>query len=139
MPTFTLIEEEFRGNTIVEILKDGEPFWENLAGAGRHFSFGQLKASAILRCMAVIERFVDTDGKYPSDGYYVEVQDPFLKRVYHVSCERSFCTTSGRLVCSPYLDIRKPDCERLVKFGLLKATALLELKDEIEGFVSSRC
>lgn len=135
MPNFSLIETKYRGNDVVEILKDGQAFWENIPGAVRHFGFGHKKAAAILLCMPVIERFADTEGRYPSEGHYVEVQDKQNKRTYHVSHERSFCTSNGRLICNPYLDIRQPDGDRVIKFGLLKATALLELKDKIETFV----
>ena len=32
MPAFTLIEKQYRGKDLVEILKDDQPFWDNLPG-----------------------------------------------------------------------------------------------------------
>ena len=139
MPAFTLIEKQYNGNDLVEILKDDQPFWENLPGAGRHFSFGLTKASAIVSSLPIIERFVDTQGRYPAEGYCVEVEDKRMERRYRVSCKQNFCTGNGGLIYSPYLDISKASGEPLLKFGLLKATALLELSDELEAFVEFSC
>ena len=137
MPSFSLISKNFRGNRIVEILKDGEPFWENLPGACKHFSFGLSKATAILSCMPAIRKFVDTNGQYPSSGYYVEMPCPWKPTVFQVSRERNFETTFGQFVQSPYLEIRNQNTDRALKFGMLKAEALLELHHEIATFVVS--
>jgi hypothetical protein len=78
--TSYVIKKQFEGNDPVEILEDGQPYWVNLPGACNYFSFGYLQASAILTCMPDLKQFYDAEGRYPSDGCHVEMQEQRLIR-----------------------------------------------------------
>ena len=123
-----------RGRPIFEILKDGQPFWEDLPGAKDHFSFGIDKAVLLLICMPLIEQFLDS----------TDLDLKLLKpREMTDAASGDSCTITGypgfkrhgAWVEKPYLEITG---KKKIAFGRLKADAISILQNEIRKFASYR-
>ena len=119
-PRFTYNSSIYKGNLIMEIFKDGEPFWEDLPGAKKHFRFGSKKAHMILNCMPIIHKFFQSDGRIPNEENTDETSGLRCKirRLYHKG--------------NPYLKIEA--CDKTLNFGLLKSKSIIELEREIKMF-----
>ena len=59
---FEVRRSKYRGSPTLDILKNGDSFFEDLPGAKEHFRFGVTKAIQILACLDVIKKFVDSGG-----------------------------------------------------------------------------
>jgi hypothetical protein len=124
MPIYTYkYSEQYMGIPIMEILKDGEPFWEDLPGAKTHFRFGIEKAYMLLNCMPKIKEFNESAG-----GIGINVsQYRNENNIYNFQCNICRLYWNGH----PYLKIE--DC-KTINFGLLKSESIIELEDEIKMF-----
>ena len=124
MPIYTYeYSKQYRGIPIMEILKDGEPFWEDLPGAITHFSFGIEKAYMMLNCMPIINEFYESAGRtginvdqYRNENNIYNLQCNIRRRYYQMH---------------PYLQIIYFNP---LNFGLLKSESIIELEDKIEKF-----
>lgn len=123
------------GNPVIEILKDGAAFWEDLPGAKQHFTFGITKAMMILSCMKWIQHFLDS----PSSD--LDLLQP--KSVSSLEWGNT-CTIQafpgfkrrGAWVEKPYLEISAGDTK--IAFGRLKAESLILLQNELKKFVQEK-
>ena len=130
MPQFKIVYSRYRSSPTIELLKDGEPFWEDIPGAKKHFRFGVNKAILILACIKPIKEFNDSDGRRPkAEGTKVQSKEwgtqCDLKR--HKGFNRR-----GTWYDKPYLEIRATD---FIAFGQLKAQAIVQHEDNIKRFV----
>tara|TARA_B100000315_G_scaffold169872_1_gene158480 strand:- start:2180 stop:2683 length:504 start_codon:yes stop_codon:yes gene_type:complete len=132
MPTkFEVKYSRHHGYPTIEILKNGEPFWEELPGAKKHFRFGVKKSIAILACMHVIKNFYETEAKEPIMPNHVEIDN----HKWNVQCtirRYNGFKIYGKWMDKPYLEIQET---KPIKFGHLKAQAIVELEKTIEKFV----
>ena len=137
---YTIIEKNYKGEPVVEILRNGLPWNDELPHAGRkHFSFGYSKARAILHAQKLITNFVETNGKEPgkldpmSLGYVPNTRIRSLT----VIKKGPFYNSKDFLVDHYYLNFHLSSNGRgQISFGLKKAEALLILIDDIKKFVS---
>jgi len=115
---------------ILEIFRDGKPFWDDFPNTQTHFCFGVRKARAILHCMDGIKEF------YDSSGFPVHVEEKPLTQSFdpHFLTWYDEFPIHGRLVEKPYIKIEVDGFTR-VGFGLIKAYALIQLEQDVRGFV----
>jgi len=128
--------KEFNGAPIFEILRNGQPWNDELPFAGKLlFSFGVRKARALIQAESIIRRYVSTMGAEPrlldvvELGYVPETNIRSLKVTKH----GPFHNPSGLLIDKNYLQLIIDD-EKL-SFGLTKAQAIKDLFDDIKKFV----
>ncbi|GAB4330539.1 MAG: hypothetical protein Kow0037_06380 [Calditrichia bacterium] len=129
-PRYSLFEGSYKGNPVIEILKDKEPFWDHFSGHKSHFRFGLNKAELILYCLEIIEGFVKFNGSHP------KYESPVLYETdegFEFSVKtNSYFERNGKTIYSPYIELSAG--LTTIKFGLQKAAAILELQDEIYQF-----
>ena len=73
---YTVEYSECFGDSIIEILKDGKPFYDDIPGPKDHFRFKVKKAIMVDKCNKIIRDFYTSDGKKPSrekyEGYTIK-------------------------------------------------------------------
>jgi len=121
---FTHVFSSYKGNPIMEILKNDEPFWEDLPGAKKNFRFGTKKAHMLLDCIPIIQEFYHSKGIIPNI-----TKSQITVRNSLIGCKVSRHVWYGH----PYLRI-VDDNMNLINFGLLKSKSIIELKDTIKHF-----
>ena len=133
---YTPVLKEFNGAPVFEILRNGQPWNDELPFAGKkHFSFGVKKARSIIQAEALIRQYVSSIGAEPrlldvADlGYVPDTNIRSLKVTKH----GPFHNPAGILIDKNYLQLTMDD-EHL-SFGLTKAQAVVGLFDEIRQFV----
>ncbi len=124
----------YKGNPTLEILKNGEPFWEELPGSKRQFIFGVRKALLISACYDYIEKYVDTNGLMCEGMSNIAIKNDERKTDCVINFHTGFKKSNGARVESPYMEIVGTT---KISFGLKKAEALLLLKHELKNFVGS--
>ena len=133
---YTPVLKEFNGAPVFEILRNGQPWNDELPFAGKkHFSFGVKKARSIIQAEALIRQYVSSIGAEPrlldvADlGYVPDTNIRSLKVTKH----GPFHNPAGILIDKNYLQLTMDD-EHL-SFGLTKAQAVVGLLDDIRKFV----
>ena len=133
---YTPVLKEFNGAPVFEILRNGQPWNDELPFAGKkHFSFGVKKARSIIQAEALIRQYVSSIGAEPrlldvADlGYVHDTNIRSLKVTKH----GPFHNPAGILIDKNYLQLTMDD-EKL-SFGLTKAQAVVGLFDDIRQFV----
>jgi hypothetical protein len=128
--------KEFNGAPVFEILRNGQPWNDDLPFAGKmHFSFGIRKARSIIHAEALIRQYVSSIGAEPrlldvADlGYVPETNIRSLKAT---KCG-PFHNPAGILIDKNYLQLTMDDEQ--FSFGLTKAQAVVGLLDDIRQFV----
>jgi hypothetical protein len=128
--------KEFNGAPVFEILRNGQPWNDELHFAGKtHFSFGVRKARSIIHAEVLIRQYVSSMGAEPrlmdvADlGYVPDTNIRSLKVTKH----GPFHNPAGILIDKNYLQLTMDD-EKL-SFGLTKAQALVGLFVDIRKFV----
>jgi len=137
---YTLIQKFYKGEPIIEILRNGLPWNDELPHAGRkHFLFGYSKARAILHAENLISNFVETNGKEPgkldpmSLGYVPNTRIRSLT----VIKKGPFYNSKDFLVDHHYLNFQLgSNGKGQISFGLKKAEAVIFLIDDIKKFVA---
>lgn len=129
------ILKEFNGAPVLEILRNGQPWNDELPFAGKkHFSFGVRKARSIIQAEVLIRQYVGSMGAEPrlldvADlGYVPDTNISSLKVTKH----GPFHNPAGILIDKNYLQLTMDD-EQL-SFGLSKAQAIVGLFDDIRQF-----
>ena len=118
------------GNATIEILKDGDPFWEDLPGAKDHFRFGVEKAILILSCMREIKQFFDSERYKSVSPKRTEIDNRNWRRSFDLFLHGGF-KRGDVWIDRPYLEIRG---DKNIAFGRLKAEAIILLEKELERF-----
>lgn len=133
---YTPVLKEFNGAPVFEILRNGQPWNDELHFAGKtHFSFGVRKARSIIHAESLIRQYVSSMGAEPrlmdvADlGYVPDTNIRSLKVTKH----GPFHNPAGILIDKNYLQLTMDD-EKL-SFGLTKAQAVVGLFDDIRQFV----
>ena len=133
---FKPVLKEFNGAPVFEILRNGQPWNDELPFAGKmHFSFGIRKARSVIHAEALIRQYVRSMGVEPrlldvADlGYVPDTNIRSLKVTKH----GPFHNQAGILIDKNYLELTLDD-EQL-SFGLTKAHAVVGLFDDIRQFV----
>lgn len=128
--------KEFNGAPVFEILRNGQPWNDELPFAGKkHFSFGVRKARSIIQAEALVRQYLGSMGAEPrlldvADlGYVPDTNIRSLKVTKH----GPFHNPAGILIDKNYLQLTMDD-EKL-SFGLTKAQAVVGLLDDIRKFV----
>lgn len=123
-------EKHYKGNPVIEILDDGEPFGADLP-TKEHFSFGVRKAQMVVAFMDEIARFARSDGAEPSITREIERD---VRGVGSCTCvkETEF-EVHGDTIERPYLELSAGS--RTIGFGVTKAEALLDVEEDLERFV----
>ena len=131
MPQFSTKEDKYKGNPILEILVNGNPWGETYPWDG-HFRFGEINAKLILLFSDLIKEFVDTDSKRPVFG--TTISRPGQK--YNCTCvtSPSFNRSNGRDVYLPFMKLISGEFS--IGFGTTKAKALIAVWGDIERFVN---
>jgi hypothetical protein len=128
--------KEFNGAPVFEILRNGQPWNDELHFAGKtHFSFGVRKARSIIHAEVTIRQYVNSMGAEPrlmdvTDlGYVPDTNIRSLKVTKH----GPFHNPAGILIDKNYLQLTMD--EEQFSFGLTKAQAVVGLFDDIRQFV----
>ena len=128
--------KEFKGAPVFEILRNGQPWNDDLPFAGKmHFSFGVRKARSIIHAEALIRQYVSSMGAEPrlmdvADlGYVPDTNIRSLKVTKH----GPFHNPAGILINKNYLQLTMDDEQ--FSFGLTKAQAVVGLFDDIKQIV----
>jgi len=128
--------KEFNGAPVFEILRNGQPWNDELHFAGKtHFSFGVRKARSIIHAETIIRQYVSSMGSEPrlmdvADlGYVPDTNIRSLKVTKH----GPFHNPAGILIDKNYLQLTMD--EEQFSFGLTKAQAVVGLFDDIRQFV----
>jgi len=128
--------KEFNGAPVFEILRNGQPWNDELHFAGKtHFSFGVRKARSIIHAEAIIRQYVSSMGSEPdlmdvADlGYVPDTNIRSLKVTKH----GPFHNPAGILIDKNYLQLTMDDEQ--FSFGLTKAQAIVGLFDDVRRFV----
>lgn len=128
--------KEFNGAPVFEILRNGQPWNDELPFAGKmHFSFGIRKARSVIHAEALIRKYVSSMGAEPrlldvADlGYVPDTNIRSLKVTKH----GPFHNPAGILIDRNYLQLTMDDEQ--FSFGLTKAQAVVGLFDDIRSFV----
>jgi hypothetical protein len=132
-PRFKTREFEYKGNPTIEILRDGEPFWDGLPSVKNHFSFGVNKATMILACIDIIEKFSQSEGREPAASKPINVESNewgLSLQIVRYSSFKSYDKSFDK----PYLEINGSN-NRKLGFGVMKAKALIHLEEGIKKFV----
>lgn len=116
---------------VLEILKDGKPFWEDFPWAKKHFRFGVEKALTLMTAFPVIEEFYNHDGREPNTPDPIKLKSSRYCPMCRIRRYNGF-TRKGRFINRPYLEITGYDT---IRFGLLKAIAIIENREVIEDFI----
>ena len=127
MPEYSLRHGRYKGSKVIEILKDGESFWEDIPGAQKHFSFGTRKAVLFLGAQKLIREFVDSEGALSEEVQHSVTAWGDCQVIFYSGFERK-----GKWVNRPY--IRIDDGSNNIGIGLLKSEAVLQHMGEIEKF-----
>lgn len=133
---YKTVLKEFNGAPVFEILRNGQPWNDDLPFAGKmHFSFGIRKARSIIHAEALIRQYVSSMGEEPrlldvADlGYVPDTNIRSLKVTKH----GPFHNPAGILIDKSYLQLTMDDEQ--FSFGLTKAQAVVGLFDDIRQFV----
>ena len=133
---YTPVLKEFNGAPVFEILRNGQPWNDELHFAGKtHFSFGVRKARSLIHAETVIRQYVSSMGSEPrmldvADlGYVPDTNIRSLKITKH----GPFHNPAGILIDKSYLQLTLDDEQ--FSFGLTKAQAVVGLFDDIRLFV----
>ena len=133
---YTPVLKEFNGAPVFEILRNGQPWNDELHFAGKtHFSFGVRKARSIIHAEVTIRQYVNSMGAEPrlmdvADlGYVPDTNIRSLKVTKH----GPFHNPAGILIDKNYLQLTMDDEQ--FSFGLTKAQAVVGLYDDIKQFV----
>jgi hypothetical protein len=122
---------------LIERLGNGKRKYIEVIDTEKEFAsglrFGKRKAKAILANMEVIDKFVETNGKYPEQS--IETYSEDLGCDIHCEKINEFIKY-GRTIKKPYLKITFENTSK--GFGLDKAETILKLKNEISEFAYSR-
>ncbi len=124
-------------NHILEILIDGESFYQDRSAQKTGFCFGIQKARLLLACVSEIKRFRETDGRWPKDEV-IEIES----EEWGVNCTlqktSEFQNSFGKRIEKPYLEIVDKSSEKKnteINFGLQKARGVIEVESDIIEFV----
>ena len=133
---YKTVLKEFNGAPVFEILRNGQPWNDELHFAGKtHFSFGVRKARSLIHAETVIRQYVSSMGSEPrmldvADlGYVPDTNIRSLKITKH----GPFHNPAGILIDKSYLQLTLDDEQ--FSFGLTKAQAVVGLFDDIRLFV----
>lgn len=133
---YTPVLKEFNGAPVFEILRNSQPWNDELHFAGKtHFSFGVRKARSIIHAEALIRQYVISMGAEPrlmdvADlGYVPDTNIRSLKVTKH----GPFHNPAGILIDKNYIQLTMDDEQ--FSFGLTKAQAVVGLFDDIRQFV----
>ena len=137
---FTVEYSEHFGYSIIAILKDGKPFWEEIPEAKKNFRFGVKKAKMVVECIKIIRDFYSSGGKKPARDTY---------KNYSICYKEGF-SINMRWKPYPYItlyrtnEIKDNDIiviqkdSRSLCFGRAKAKSLDILFKEIKDFAKRR-
>jgi hypothetical protein len=133
-PRFSIRESRFRGNPIVEVLKNGGPIhmWD------KHFRFGLRKAEMLLSCIELIREFGSStdERRLAFQPRVVENQRRGLSIQISVEMYADFEHSSGERVDRPWLCLQAlpPDTEH-IGIGALKCQAICAVQDDLEAWL----
>ena len=133
MPPFSTEISEFKGNPMLVVLCNGQP-WGTTYPTDPEFQFGKTKARMILAVRDVLEEFDRTEG---SDAAQIQRElpnAPGLTRPLVIKGSAGFDAPNGHYVEKPYL---KLECGGTsLSLGVTKAHALLFVWQDIEKFAA---
>jgi hypothetical protein len=136
---YEIVESSYKGNPVIEILEDGNPFHPR----DPHFRFGCGKAILIFDCLDVIHEFAENTDDH---GHTTVKPHTLWSRKFghkiHVSIEPfpEFVHSSGLEIHKPWLKLKALPLEYPhISFGVRKANALWVLRKEIEAWVRRKC
>jgi hypothetical protein len=136
---YELVENVYKGNPVIEILKDGEPIHRY----DPHFRFGCGRARLIVSCLEVIREFAEnTDDVGNTTVTPCTIYSHWIKKDIEISIEPhpDFEHSSGMVIHKPWLKLKElPLGHPHISFGVRKAHALWVLREEIEAWVRKRC
>jgi hypothetical protein len=119
---------------MVEILRNDEPWGEDIEVGQKHFSFGREKAKLVLASWSLIEEYVSSNGTDPKADVLnkVYVTDSFFG--YAAVVKRPEFTRGDKVIRKNYLEFSFG--RNKWNFGLSKAEAILIFKEKIEYIAS---
>ena len=128
MPIYTVRYVKDKKYLKLEILKNDEPFWEDLPGAKRHFKINNNQAETILACLDTIRDFYYSNGKNPEAEIWHKFIHDKLKLPFKYYKHNGFHDSSGHWQNRPYIELSGFDH---IQFGLLKSEGILKrIKDK---------
>jgi hypothetical protein len=133
MPPFSTEISEFRGNPILVVLCNGQP-WGSTYPTDSEFQFGKTKALMILAIRDLLDEFNRTEGR---DAARIQKEVPNAHGLTRRLAIQGFAGFNGpgdRFIEKPYLRLQ---CGLTsLSLGVNKAHALLFVWKDIEYFAS---
>jgi hypothetical protein len=132
-PKYSLQFDTYKGNDVVEILKDGGPIHAN----DKEWRFGRNKAKLILAAVEILEEFVTKS----NEGIQILPRsirdDTFgISLDVHIEEVSGFVRSTGQFIDRYWLKlIAVPGPDPHIGVGFEKAKAVLALKDDIKDWV----
>jgi hypothetical protein len=133
MPPFSTEISEFKGNPMLVVLCNGQP-WGTTYPTDPEFQFGRTKALMILAIRDLLEEFDRTEGRDAAQIQRELPNAPGLTRPLVIKGSAGFDAPNGHYVEKPYL---KLECGGTsLSLGVTKAHALLFVWQDIEKFAA---
>jgi len=138
-PKFSVVEYYFRGNPMIEILKNGGAIhWRD-----QHFAFGCRKARIILACLPALKKFGWPSCEEDRTRFQPQVfteRDLGVRIEVFASMNPDFVTSFGEEVDKYWLDLRElPSLEVHKGLGVMKCRAVWSVQDKIKEWLARRC
>ena len=133
-PVFSVREFSFRGNPMVEILKDGASVgaWDS------NFQFGLRKAEMLLACVPVLRKFWQSgdEQRLKFQPQIVSSPENRLKIELLVLMEPDFPRSDGVIIDRPFLRLQAVEPHREhIGVGALKCRAVCEVEDQLRDWI----
>ena len=133
MPPFSCEISEFKGNPMLVVLCNGQP-WGTTYPTDPEFQFGRTKALMILAIRDLLEEFDRTEGLDAAQIQRELPNAPGLTRSLVIKGSAGFDAPNGHHVDKPFLTLTSGKTK--ISFGVTKAHALLAVWQDIEKFAA---
>jgi len=133
MPPFSTEISEFKGNPMLVVLCNGQP-WGTTYPTDPEFQFGRTKALMILAIRDLLEEFDRTEGLDAAQIQRELPNAPGLTRPLVIKGSAGFDAPNGHHVDKPYLTLTSGKTK--ISLGVNKAHALLFVWKDIEKFAA---
>ena len=133
MPPFSTEISHFKGNPMLVVLCNGQP-WGATYPTDPKFQFGRTKALMILAIRDLLEEFDRTEGRDAARVQKEVSNAPGLTHPLVIKGSAGFDAPNGHFVDKPYLTLTSGKTK--ISLGVNKAHALLFVWKDIEKFVA---
>jgi len=134
MPPFSTEISDYKGNPMLVILCNGQP-WGATYPTDPEFQFGKKKARMILAIRDLLDQFNRTEGQNADQIRHEIPSTPGLAEPLKIQGFAGFPNPNGHFIGQPYLQLEAGRTR--LGIGVTKAQALLHVWKDIEAFINS--